>query len=331
MLKFDEEKQAASINGALALREKIEAVVDRICQDGFDGVFFLGIGGTYASSLQVVNYLTGLSALPVYAENAAEYSVNGNRRITSRSVVILSSVTGATEEMIRAVESLKLQGTRIFGFIDTEHSPLAEKMDYLISYPVNEQLKFFMVAHRFMYKRGEFDAYERYNKEMEAHLAAALIETEKAADSFGLKFAEAHKDDPIHYFIGAGTQWGAVYSYAMCFWEEQHWLRSKSIHAGEFFHGTLEVIDRDTPVTVYLGEDRERPLAERVARFLPRICARYTLIDSRDYPLSGISPEFRGTISHLVMRVINQRIDAHIEALNCHPMEIRRYYRRLTY
>ena len=53
-----------------------------------------------------------------------------------------------------------------------------------------------------------------------------------------------------------------------------------------FFHGTLEIIDRDTPVTVFLGEDAERPLAERVANFLPRICGNFTLIDSRDYELA---------------------------------------------
>ena len=151
------------------------------------------------------------------------------------------------------------------------------------------------------------------------------------ADDFGKEFAEKHKDDLFHYFIGAGNQYGATYSYAMCYWEEQHWLRSKSIHAGEFFHGTLEIIDRDTPVTLFMGEDAERPLAERVARFLPRICGNYTIIDTKDYPLTGISPEFRGHISHLVMRAITRRIDVHLELINRHPMEIRRYYRQLDY
>ena len=117
----------------------------------------------------------------------------------------------------------------------------------------------------------------------------------------------------------------------MCYWEEQHWLRTKSIHAAEFFHGMLEVVDRDTNVTVFLGEDAERPLAERVAHFLPRICARYELIDSKDYELPGISPEYRGYLSHLVTHMVTERIDAHIEAINCHPMEIRRYYRQLDY
>jgi fructoselysine-6-phosphate deglycase len=331
MLKFNEEKQLTSINGALALRKQIEHFVDRIWKDGFDGIFYMGIGGTYASSMQVTTYMAGQSTLPVFVENAAEYITNGNHRITPKSVVVLSSVSGVTEELVTAVDMLKKQGSRILGFVDAAASPLAQQVDYLVSYPTQEQLKFFMTANRFMYNNHEFDDYDQYNQNMESYLAAALVETEKMADEFGLAFAQAHREDSFHYFVGAGTQWGATYSYAMCFWEEQHWLRTKSIHAGEFFHGTLEIIDRDTPVTVYIGEDKERPLAERVAKFLPRICARYTIIDTKDYPLTGILPEYRGTISHLVMRIINQRIDAHIERLNCHPTEIRRYYHKLSY
>ena len=68
----------------------------------------------------------------------------------------------------------------------------------------------------------------------------ALVEVEKEADAFGEEFANRHKDDKIHYFVGAGNQYGATYSYAMCYWEEQHWIRTKSIHSAEFFHGMLE-------------------------------------------------------------------------------------------
>ena len=83
-------------------------------------------------------------------------------------------------------------------------------------------------------------------------MPTGLAEAEKSADAFGLAFAEKHRHDSIHYFIGAGNQWGAVYSYAMCYWEEQSWLRSKSIHAAEFLHGTLEIVDETTPVTLFI-------------------------------------------------------------------------------
>ena len=331
MLKFDEEKQIASVQGALALRPRIEAIVDEICEKGFRNLCWLGIGGTWASCLQAEVHMKERSDLELFVENAAEYLTTGSRRVGDGTIVVISSVTGSTEEMVRGVEKVKAAGARVLGFIDVETAQLAGMVDWEIAYPANEQLKFFMVADRFMYNRGEFPEYDEYYAQLDAHLARDLVEVEKAADAFGLEFAQKHHDDRLHYFVGAGNQYGSTYSYAMCYWEEQHWIRTKSIHAAEFFHGMLEIVDRDTPVTVFVGEDAQRPLGERVVKFLPRVCANYTVIDSRDYALPGIDDKYRGNLSHLVTHAVTQRIDAHMEAINCQPMVIRRDSRRLEF
>ena len=88
---------------------------------------------------------------------------------------------------------------------------------------------------------------------------------------------------------------------------------------------------RDTPVTLFMGEDEQRPLAERVAAFLPKVCENYTIIDTKEFPLTGISKEYRGSISHLVMHAINNRVDAYMELFLRHPLSIRRYYRQFEY
>ncbi|MGN8895708.1 SIS domain-containing protein [Flavonifractor sp. HCP28S3_F3] len=331
MLKFDEEKQLASVQGALALRPRIEKIVDGICGEGFRNLCWLGIGGTWASCLQAETHMKERSSLELFVENAAEYLTTGSRRVGEGTIVIISSVTGNTEEMVEGVKAAKAAGAKVLGFIDVETAELAHMTDWTISYPANEQLKFFMVADRFMYNRGEFPEYDDYYAQLDAHLARDLVEVEKTADAFGAQFAQKHHDDKLHYFVGAGNQYGSTYSYAMCYWEEQHWIRTKSIHAAEFFHGMLEIVDRDTPVTVFVGEDAQRPLALRVAKFLPRVCGNYTVIDSKDYSLPGINENYRGNLSHLVTHAVTQRIDAHMEAINCHPMEIRRYYRQFNY
>ena len=168
-------------------------------------------------------------------------------------------------------------------------------------------------------------------------LATGLVEIEKAADAWAYDYAKNkvaflkdHPDLP-HYFVGAGNQWGATYSYAMCYWEEQMWIRTKSITCPEFFHGMQEILVADTPVTLFMGEDEQRPLAERVARFLPKVCANYTIIDTKELAMEGISPEFRGSLSHLMMHAVNNRVDAYMELFLRHPLSIRRYYRQFDY
>ena len=336
---FNEQAQIDSVNGALALRPQIETIIDQIWEEGFDGIYFIGIGGTYASSMQVEVYMRGRSKLPIYVENAAEFLTTGNKRFTEKSVVIYSSVSGNTKEMVQLVDRVHEIGARVFAFIDTPDSILTQpdKQDYLILYPMNEQLKFYMTANYLMYKNGEFDEYDRYNKEMETYLADALVQVEKDSDEWAYEYAKnkvaflkEHKDLP-HYFIGSGNQYGATYSYAMCYWEEQMWIRTKSISCQEFFHGMQEIIVDDTPVTLFMGEDEQRPLAERVARFLPRVNGNYTIIDTKEFELRGISPEYRGTISHLVMHGVNNRVDAYMELFLRHPLSIRRYYRQFEY
>ena len=328
---FNEQKQIESVNGALALRNQINELIDGICKEGYKNICWLGIGGTYASCLQAEVHMKEKSKLSFFVENAAEYLTTGNKKVGEGTIVIISSVTGTTSEIVDGVKKAQKSGARVIGFIDVATAELAKLVDYVITYPANEQLKFYMVADRFMYNAGEFPEYEDLYKELDQYLATALVEVEKEADAFGEEFANRHKDDKIHYFVGAGNQYGATYSYAMCYWEEQHWIRTKSIHSAEFFHGMLEVIDKDTPVTVFIGEDSQRSLSERVANFLPRICGKYNIIDTKKFELKGISPEYRGYISHLVMHAVTQRIDVHMEKVNCHPMEIRRYYRCLDY
>lgn len=331
MKKVNKEELIKKMNGALKLREEINKFVDDFYERGFTNICWLGIGGTYASSMQAVVHMKEKTALETFYQNAAEYLTTGNKRITDKTLVVTSSVTGNTKEVVEAVSKMKDTGITVLGFIDNSDADLASMVSYCISYPENEQLKFFMVADRLMYLKGEFPDYEEFYQEMNEHFAEDIANIEANADTFAMKFAEEHHDDKIHYFVGAGNQWGATYSYAMCYWEEQHWIRTRAVEAAEFFHGMFEVIDRDTPVTVYVGEDSQRKLSERVANFLPQICGKYTIIDTKDYDLPGISEKFRGTLSPFVFHAINNRIDVNIEHINRHPMDIRRYYRALDY
>ena len=156
MIKFDEQKQFDSVQNALALRGQIEQIVDAVCSAGFRNLYFLGIGGTWASALQAEVHMKERSALWVNALLASEYNTTGNRCVGSGSVVIFSSVTGTTVEVVEAVRRAKEAGAVILGFVDTPDTPLYTMSDYVVSYPANEQLKLFMVADRFMFNHGEF-------------------------------------------------------------------------------------------------------------------------------------------------------------------------------
>ncbi len=103
MIKFNEQEKIDSVNGALALRKKIEDIVDGICKEGYKNICWMGIGGTWASSMQATVHMKEFSAIETWAENAAEYLTTGNKRIGEGTIVITSSVTGSTIEVVKAI------------------------------------------------------------------------------------------------------------------------------------------------------------------------------------------------------------------------------------
>ena len=103
MVKFDEQKQIDSVNGALALRPQIEELIDRLLAEGVKNLCWLGIGGTWASCMQVVCYLKEHTDMDTFATNAAEYCTTGDKRVGAGTLVVLSSVTGTTTEIVDAV------------------------------------------------------------------------------------------------------------------------------------------------------------------------------------------------------------------------------------
>ena len=100
MVKFDEQKQIDSVNGALALRPQIEELIDRLLAEGVKNLCWLGIGGTWASCMQVVCYLKEHTDMDTFATNAAEYCTTGDKRVGAGTLVVLSSVTGTTTEIV---------------------------------------------------------------------------------------------------------------------------------------------------------------------------------------------------------------------------------------
>lgn len=191
MLKFQEESLRQSVNGALALRHQINPFLDAIFEKGITNICFLGIGGTYASAMQTVSHMKEFTSMEVFAENAAEYITTGNRRIMDGTLLIYSSVTGSTPEIVKAIEKAHAAHATILAFLDNPNPHLRELCELCISYPQNEQLKLFMAADRILFLRHEFDCYDDCYENFDCYLADALISVEQSSDSFAQEFAKS--------------------------------------------------------------------------------------------------------------------------------------------
>jgi fructoselysine-6-phosphate deglycase len=274
-----------------------------------------------------------LSPFPVRSAIASELVVSGDAILGANSAVVFTSVTGTSEDMLQAVEYVKAQGALTIGFTGAADNPLAVSVDVpLITQPKAWpfDIQMLLLLTRLLSNRGEFAGYDKLADELTA-LPAALVKVAADSEEKGRLFAEAHRDTDYHFLIGGGVLWASTYLYSMCVLEEMQWLRTTRVDSAEFFHGSLELLEKDTSVLILQGEDETRPLTERARAFATRISDDVTVFDVKDYELAGISQEFRGLLGPIVLDTALNRVTKHLARVRNHPDDTRRYYRVLDY
>ena len=191
-------------------------------------------------------------------------------------------------------------------------------------------LQSLFIALAVLKHRGELAECERMLAELE-QLPSLLLGVKRSYEKEAAGFAQKLAASDYHIITGAGNVWPQAWYYGMCILEEMQWIRTRPVHASDFFHGTLELVDKDVSVVLFKGEDSARPLAERVEKFAPTYTDKLTVLDTADFELPGISPDVRALISPIVLATALERVSAHLEVIRNHPLTTRRYYKRVAY
>lgn len=332
MLKFNEAAILEEQENGAAIVPEVEKIVDDICEKGYKNIFYIGIGGTvlYANQMACIVKEVG-STIPLFVENAADFCLIGNPHFSKDSVVVIESVSGDTKEVVEAVRKARSEGATVLGFVEKAGTPLYEMCDYVVSKKGAFMYFWYTVTFRFMKNAGQYTEYDQLFKEIKTVLPRAVVEVQKETDAKAMEYAEKYGEEPITYLIASGNLEDWATCYGMCIMEEMQWMRTRPISAANFFHGTLEVVEKNISVILIKGEDATRPEMERVEAFVRRISDKITVFDTCDYELEGISRKFRELLCPMIMRAAFQRVNIHLENKRKHPLEIRRYYRHLDY
>ncbi len=336
MFNFDVPRYEGVVNGAISLRGNIEKAIDEICQKGFKNLYLIGIGGTYAHFLPIKYMMDSLSTLDVHVEIAAEFMLKNPKHFSADSLCIFTSRTGKTKEVVAAARYCKERGATTIGFVGHDATPLAETVDYkFINFAEDDNLgesiylQIIPAVFRIISNRGEFPQYEKMMVQME-QLTPFLLKAKEQYEVFSKNLAEHNHNTDYYMVVGSGNVWGEAYDYAMCILEEMQWIKTKSIHAAEFFHGTLELVEKDTHIILLYGEDETRQLMDRVKNFANQFSSEVSIFDpaTLDLPFDA---ELRKYFSPLLIYTITERLSCHLEHIRKHPLTTRRYYNQIPY
>lgn len=325
----------ALING-VAQRSAIEKALTEIVERGVDSVYLVGCGGSLAVMSPIKYILDVNSRLPVYEYNASEFFNLKPCKFSSKSLVITSSYTGTTKETVEAAEYAKEVGASVIAFVGKLDSPLGTLADYAFA---NDGVAGVTDSKLIMLYQIVFnlirlvDGYSRYDEMMAAlaTLPESLPAIKEAAEERAQRFARIFAEEEFIITLGAGACYGEAYSFACCILEEMQWIHAQPMHAGEFFHGTFEIVTGKTPLLILQGEDRSRPLIDRLNIFAEKYTNKVEIIDTKHYTLPGVADDLRGFLSPLVISAVLSRYSENLAAFREHPLSTRRYMFKVQY
>jgi fructoselysine-6-phosphate deglycase len=337
MLNFDEPRFLRIQSGAGALRERLDAVIGKCLEAGAENIHFMGTGGAAILMQPAAQLLQRRSRFPVFTDLPAELVLTGSANLNAKSIVVIPSLSGTTKESVALLAKAKEAGATVITLVGHAETPLGKGADHVfVNFAEDDTscesfyLQSLFIALSVMRHRGEIGNYEQIAGELD-RLPALLLEVKRAYEPKAGVFAEILAGADYHIVIGAGNVWPQAFYYGMCILEEMQWIRTRPVHASDFFHGTLELVEKGVSVILFKGEDALRPLADRVENFAPNYTDRLTVLDTAEFTLPGISRDVRGLISPILLATVLERISAHLEVMRDHPLTTRRYYKRVTY
>jgi fructoselysine-6-phosphate deglycase len=337
MLNFDEQRFLRIQSGAIGLQAGLERVIGSCLSAGADNIFFLGTGGAAILMQPAAQLLQRRSRFPTFIDMPAELVLTGSANLTEKSIVVMPSLSGTTKESVALLEKLKAIGATVITLVGHAETPLGKGGDHVfVNFAEDDTscesfyLQSLFIALAILKHRGEIANHDALVAEL-ARMPELLLEVKRAYEPKAGAFAAVLAGSDYHIVTGAGNVWPEAFYYGMCILEEMQWIRTRPVHASDFFHGTLELVEKGVSVVLFKGEDALRPLADRVQAFAPSYTDKLAVLDTAEFDLPGISPEVRALVSPVLLATVLERISAHLEVMRNHPLTTRRYYKRVTY
>jgi fructoselysine-6-P-deglycase FrlB-like protein len=311
--------------------------VNQKVAEGLRDVFFVGAGGS-ANACYSAHLLLEQESVNVGSRHitSGEFNVRQPAALGPKSLAVVCSHSGATQETLQAQEIALAAGATVLAISRDRDTPLAKKADAVLTYGctaasfTSVQIMTSLLSYALLQASGQGSGYEGAVKahfELPGALAAVLAECDENCE----QIVDVIGGAPVTYVIASGTNAATGYGLAMCYLMEMQWQNAAYYNADEFFHGAFEIVDEETAAIVMLGEDASRPLAERAARFLERYVRVPQSLDSRRFSLPGVAQSDRAAISHIALGVAARRLAEHFAERSGHALSTRRYMNKVEY
>jgi len=319
---------------------KVKDIVSGItARQTIENVAFVGCGASKSELYPGKYFLANASKkLRVAHYTASEFNTDTPDWLGSTTVVITASLGGTTPETVEANSVAKAAGATVIAVTHAAGSPLTVEADYSIihGFEANyaaklEKMGYVMaLALEILQQTEGYDRYEKmlagFDKVFELAENSAQA-AKKAAKEFAVRYADA----PVIYVMSSGASAEVAYSTSICLMMEMQWINSGSFHAGEFFHGPFESVDKDVPFILLMNDGKTCSVEARALIFLRRFDALTTVVDAKDYNLAAAVGDVAIYFNLLLHTAVFRVFAEELSFIRQHPLSKRRYMWEIEY
>ena len=240
------------------------AVVDRVAgmiKSGF-GVFFVACGSSYHACLTGSYILSKVAKLHVNVVIASEFE-NYEHFLTDRTLVFAVSQSGETADVLEAVRGSKRRGSKIVTITNVMGSSLSREADELLLMNSGPEIcvlstktytsQVVMMALLACALNG--DGEDCVQKVKELYLDVYNLTSRSMRERLKDLARDLAEKDHI-YMIGRGLQYTTALEAALKV-KEVSYIHTEAFAGGELKHGPLALIEKGTPVFVFVSRDNE--------------------------------------------------------------------------
>jgi len=316
-----------TISGRLAGIES-DIPINREEAQKFEKIWIVACGTAYHAGLFGKDLFEKVLGVPVSVELASEFRYR-EPIVGKNDLGIVISQSGETMDTIAATELLKENDAHVLAFVNVVGSSLARMADSVLYLHVGPEIGVASTKAYLGMLIGQLLVAKHWDEENKLNISYDEInelpkliqETLNCEDQIKSLSKKISKKKDI-YFIGRGLDYALAAEGALKL-KEISYLHAEALAAGELKHGTLALIEDDTPVIVTASQNH---LLDKTTSNVQEVIARGAYVisigDNSSKKLEDISNEYvtLPTTSEVLSTIISiiplQFIAYHVANLN---------------
>ena len=294
----------------------------------FEKIWIVACGTAYHAGLFGKDLFEKVLGVPVSVELASEFRYR-EPIVGKNDLGIVISQSGETMDTIAATELLKENDAHVLAFVNVVGSSLARMADSVLYLHVGPEIGVASTKAYLGMLIGQLLVAKHWDEENKLNISYDEInelpkliqETLNCEDQIKSLSKKISKKKDI-YFIGRGLDYALAAEGALKL-KEISYLHAEALAAGELKHGTLALIEDDTPVIVTASQNH---LLDKTTSNVQEVIARGAYVisigDNSSKKLEDISNEYvtLPTTSEVLSTIISiiplQFIAYHVANLN---------------